>query len=190
MKTSRAHRSFENSRLAVFVSGRGSNLQVMLNQPDDFPVALVVSNRKNAAAILKAKRAGVPCFLMNAKTEWSEVTAQLKAHRINLIYLLGFMKILPEKVCQEWRGRVVNIHPSLLPLNPGLEGFEKSFSQKQGLGVSLHEVIPEMDAGPLIFQKEFFSSLNFKDDTDIEKERVALSFTEHRLVRESGRRCL
>lgn len=190
MKTSQAHRSFENSRLAVFVSGRGSNLQSLLNSPEEFPVSLVVSNRKKAEAVLKARRSGVPVLLMDKQTSWDEVTKTLKEYRINLIYLLGFMKILPESFCREWEGRMINIHPSLLPLHPGLEGFEKSFQHRSSLGVSVHEVTAEMDAGPLIFQKEFLSASQINDETELEKERMVLSFTEHRLIRESGRRCL
>lgn len=188
MKISQAHRSFENSRVAVFVSGRGSNLQALLNQPDVFNVVVVVSNKKKAGALLKAKRAGVPTLIFNPPMSWDELTKQLKSRRVNLIYLLGFMKILPEDFCKEWKDRLINIHPSLLPKHPGLNGFEKSFEHQDALGVSVHQVTAEMDAGPLIFQHEFLPAKSLL--AKIEKEQIRLSFTEHRLMRESGRRCL
>ncbi|MEK6774144.1 MAG: formyltransferase family protein [Bdellovibrionota bacterium] len=191
MKISQAHGSFENSRVAVFVSGRGSNLQAILNQPEIFYPVLVVSNRKNAPALIKAKRAGIPVLIFNSQMTWEELSTELKLRRVNLIYLLGFMKIIPEFFCQQWHGRMINIHPSLLPLHPGLDGFEKSFENKNSLGVTIHEVIPEMDAGPILFQHTFRSTTQEnKNELEFEKERLALALTEHRLVRESGQRCL
>ncbi len=191
MKISQAHGSFENSRVAVFVSGRGSNLQALLNQPENFYTVLIVSNRKKAPALCKAKRAGIPILIFNSQMNWEELSIELKLRRVNLVYLLGFMKIIPESFCKEWSGRMINIHPSLLPLHPGLDGFEKSFENKNSLGVTVHEVIPEMDAGPILFQHTFLSqSQENKNELEFEKEKLVLAFTEHRLVRESGQRCL
>jgi len=188
MKSSLARRSFENTRAAVFVSGRGSNLQALLNQPEDFRISLVISNRKKAPAILKARRAGIPVFIFDSQMAWKQLSEKLKQQRITLIFLLGFMKILPEEFCKEWQGRLLNVHPSLLPLHPGLEAFEKSHALGNPRGVSVHEVIFKMDAGPVLFQQKIPLRPGSQKEK-LETERIALSFTEHRLVRESGRRC-
>ncbi len=188
MKTSQAHRSFENSRVAVFVSGRGSNLQALINAGVTSQIAVVVTNKKNVLAVLKAKRSGIPVLYFSKDRNWEDLSSQLKRRRISLIYLLGFMKILPKSFCETWSGRMLNIHPSLLPLYPGLNSYEKCFANQDSLGVTLHEVTPEMDAGDKIYQYCFRKKGDFSR-LHLEKERLALAFVEHRLVRESGLRC-
>ncbi len=188
MKTSQAHRSFENSRVAVFVSGRGSNLQALINTVGSSQIVAVVTNKKNAIAVLKAKRSGIPVIYFSKDQSWDELSLQLKRRRISLIYLLGFMKILPKTFCEAWNLRMINIHPSLLPLYPGLDSYEKSFANNDSLGVTLHEVNAEMDAGDKIYQYSFRKKGDFSR-IHLEKERLALAFVEHRLVRESGLRC-
>ena len=188
MKTSQAHRGFENSRLAVFVSGRGSNLQALINSVGNSKIAVVVTNKKNATAVLKAKRSGIPVIYFSKDQSWEDLSVQLKRRRISLIYLLGFMKILPKTFCETWNKRMLNIHPSLLPLYPGLDSYEKGFANQDSLGVTLHEVTAEMDAGDKVYQYCFRKKGDFSR-LHLEKERLSLAFVEHRLVRESGLRC-
>ena len=116
------------ARLAVFASGRGSNLSSLLTAfPPGDPlgsVRLVVSNKQGAPALEKAQEAGVPTFFVpfGKDREGFErtVTERLEADRIDLILLAGFMRVLSPEFVGRFRGRILNIHPSLLPRFPGL----------------------------------------------------------------------
>jgi phosphoribosylglycinamide formyltransferase 1 len=171
-------------RLAIFISGTGSNLGAALDMRDDVDIGLVVSSRKKALGVLKARRAGVPVHFLSNPVDWNELTKTLKAHNIHSIFLLGFMKILPESFVNQWKDRILNIHPSLLPTYPGLESIKLSFQDQKPMGITVHKVIPEMDAGPKILQRALKSSQTFelyKNQVDTENE---FHRQEHRLVRE------
>ena len=110
-------------------------------------VNLIVTNKKNAVGALKARRFGKPVFHFTQQHSYSQLTEILKKNRINGIMLAGYMKLLPPDFIEEWKSQILNIHPSLLPLYPGLGSAEKSWLDNSTMGVTIHKVIAEMDAG-------------------------------------------
>ncbi|HEY3910339.1 MAG TPA: phosphoribosylglycinamide formyltransferase [Stellaceae bacterium] len=147
-------------RLGVMISGRGSNLQALIRACGGrfYPaeVALVVSNRAEAAGLVHAAAAGIASAVVAARDRTrfaAEADALLRRHRVDLVCLAGFMRLLDHGFVEAWRDRMVNIHPSLLPAFPGLH------AQRQALaagvrfaGCTVHFVRPETDTGPIIGQ--------------------------------------
>lgn len=172
---------------AVFISGRGSNLQALLDLGDDFDVRLVVSSKASAPGLLRAKRAGVPAFVLPKKIDWTALDRELRARRITHVFLAGFMKIVPAEFVARWENRILNVHPSLLPAHPGLNAIENSHAGDDDMGVTVHVVTPEMDAGPKLLQK---CCLRGKrgGEFPLSRAQVLISRTEQRLVREAGAR--
>lgn len=137
---------------AIFVSGEGSNLQALLDENTN-QIKVVVCNKKKAQAVLKAKRAGIPVLLLEKGFSWDQLTLSLKELGVTDLFLLGFMKLLPPIFIASWKNHMINLHPSLLPAFPGLEAIEKSYEANADMGVTLHEVTEEMDAGPVLVQQ-------------------------------------
>ena len=169
-------------RTAVLISGRGSNLQALLDK-EGCNIRLVCANKKKAPGILKAKRYGIPCKIFSP-FNFDDLEAYLKAKKIQRIILLGFMKILPASFVNQWQGRILNLHPSLLPAYPGLDSIDKSFQDRQSMGITIHTVIPEMDEGPILFQSKVY------DQNDLPNSNLfahwGISFREHLAVRKMG----
>ncbi|MBN8537906.1 MAG: phosphoribosylglycinamide formyltransferase [Deltaproteobacteria bacterium] len=166
-------------RTAVLISGRGSNLQTLLDK-EGCNIRLVCSNKKKAPGLLKAKRSGIPTITFSPFS-FSELNSYLLEKKIQKIILLGFMKIIPAEFVNQWQGRIVNLHPSLLPAYPGLDSIENSFKDKAAMGVSLHLVTPEMDEGPLLVQSKVYPK-NFSSLTS-RQAHWGISCREHFLVR-------
>jgi phosphoribosylglycinamide formyltransferase-1 len=150
-------------RTAILISGRGSNMAALIAAAaaPDFPaeIALVLSNKHDAGGLALAKRAGVATATVDPKIyagrDEFEASMQrmLEIHRIELIALAGFMRILGAPFVERWRGRMINIHPSLLPAYRGLHTHERALAD--GVlehGCTVHWVVPELDAGPIIAQ--------------------------------------
>ena len=150
-------------RIAVLLSGRGSNFEaiaesVRAGRIPDAELTIVVSNRESAGGIEKARQRGIEAVVIPSKGKQREeydreVVALLKEKRIDLVCLAGFMRLLSPYFVQEFRHRILNIHPALLPSFPGLE------AQKQALewgvkfsGCTVHLVDEHLDAGPIICQ--------------------------------------
>jgi phosphoribosylglycinamide formyltransferase 1 len=174
---------------AVFISGRGSNLQSIIDYCD-CDLALVVSNRISAYGLLRAKINGISIYVTESKIDWISLNSVLMHHRITDIFLAGYMKIIPESFLKNWEGRILNVHPSLLPEFAGKDSLERSFEMLRPMGVTVHEVIPEMDAGPVIFQKRiedesYFLNLKTKDPLSLENAKILMAKTELRLVTEA-----
>tara|TARA_B110001454_G_scaffold219156_1_gene250488 strand:+ start:15128 stop:15646 length:519 start_codon:yes stop_codon:yes gene_type:complete len=168
--------------MAVLVSGRGSNMHALLDQ-EGCNIRLVCSHRSQAAANFKARRNFIPVF-KTKKIDFSEWKQFLKSRQISRLFLLGFMRIVPAEFINSFRGQILNLHPSLLPLYPGLEAIEKSFQDRAPMGITVHHVIPEMDAGESIVK-----SLVFRPNErieNIEKASLMMTFREHYLVRRVG----
>lgn len=150
-------------RVGVMISGRGSNLQVLLDAgaAPDFPaeIALVVSNRAEAAGLRRAAAAGVPTQVLSHR-DFSDRAAfdaalshAFEAAGIELICLAGFMRLLTPGFVAHWRDRLINIHPSLLPLFPGLDTHARALAAGVKVhGCTVHFVRAEMDTGPIIGQ--------------------------------------
>ncbi|XP_073956302.1 trifunctional purine biosynthetic protein adenosine-3 Gart isoform X2 [Choristoneura fumiferana] len=178
-----------SKRVAVLVSGNGSNLQALLDTTRDATqcmcadIALVVSNKKDAFALKRAEKAGVPSLVFNYKDYTSReefdraITAALDAHKIDFVCLAGYMRILSGEFVQKWKGRLVNIHPSLLPLHPGLEAPKQCLDAgDRESGCTIHFVDEGMDTGPIILQERVPV---LKDDT-VESLTERIHSAEHR----------
>ena len=151
------------ARVAILISGRGSNMAALIEaaRAPDFPatIALVVSNRRDAAGVATARQAGVAAEIVESRAFADRdafeaaIDERLRAHGVELICLAGFMRILSAPFIERWRGRILNIHPSLLPELRGLNTHERALAA--GLkehGCTVHFVEPELDAGPIIVQ--------------------------------------
>jgi phosphoribosylglycinamide formyltransferase-1 len=151
------------TKVGVLVSGRGSNLQALIDSCADpaFPaeIALVISNVPGVFALERAKRAGIPTRVIPHKGFPSReefdaaMDAELRAAGIGIVCLAGFMRLLSTPFVQGWAGRMINIHPALLPSFKGLHTHERAIAAGCKLhGCSVHLVTPDLDDGPLLVQ--------------------------------------
>lgn len=142
-------------RWCVMISGRGSNLQSLLDSFDPLNVVLIVASNAEALGRLKAKRYGIPIldFAIHKKN-WPDLLQIFKQRKIEGLFLAGFMKILPETVIATFHNCIVNIHPSLLPNYPGLNSFERALADGVRTGASVHYVDAGVDTGKIIRQKK------------------------------------
>lgn len=152
-------------RTAILISGRGSNMAALLaaaardpDYPADF--ALVLANRADAGGLEHARALGVATAVVESRAYKGDrpgfeaaMGAALAEHQIDLIALAGFMRVLTEGFVRRWEGRLVNIHPSLLPLFPGLHTHERALAAGVRLhGCTVHLVSPGVDEGPILAQ--------------------------------------
>ena len=175
---SKRMKTMKRKKWAVFISGTGSNLAAILDCRSDIDVVLVVSSTRKAYGCLRARREGVPCYVMKNKEDWTSVQERLVESGVELIFLAGFMRIVPAPFLKKWEGRMANVHPSLLPEFPGTHSIERAFERGSPLGVTIHEVIAEVDQGPTILQRR---SPSLKSESDSE---FLVHLNEHRMVRE------
>lgn len=149
--------------LAVFISGRGSNLAALIEacRRDGFParIAMVLSNRADAGGLVLARDAGIPTEIVphrdfpNRDAFDAEIMRRLSGYKVDLICLAGFMRLLTSGFVEAWRDRMINIHPSLLPSFPGLDTHARALEAGVRLtGCTVHFVRPGMDEGPIIIQ--------------------------------------
>lgn len=168
-----------NLKWAIFVSGRGSNaIQFILDSclSGSEEVKLVLSSKPGVIALQRAKRCGVMTITLDKTIDWDNVSKVLESYKINRIFLLGFMKIVPTEFLSRWQGRIYNLHPSLLPLFKGKDAIQRSYLSRSSMGVSVHHVTPGMDEGEVIKQKIVISReqkkvMNFDQIAD----RIALA---------------
>jgi phosphoribosylglycinamide formyltransferase-1 len=150
-------------RTAVLISGRGSNLQALLAAARDpaYPadIALVVSNRPDAAGLALARDANVTVVAIDHKAFATradfdaDLDRTLRHHDIDLVACAGFMRVLTAGFLSAWEGRIVNIHPALLPLYKGLDTHARALADGVRIhGCTVHFVVPEIDSGPIIAQ--------------------------------------
>lgn len=168
-------------RVAVFISGGGSTLQALLEMHHQIDISLIVTNKKNALGNLKAKRFGKKTIFFDKKADYALLNNVLRDHKIEVIMLAGFMKLLPASFVELWKNKIINIHPSLLPQYPGLNSAERSWSDNSEMGVTLHKVIAEVDAGNILLQQK---SLNQPVRHTLEEATLFLRRTEQFLLRE------
>lgn len=150
-------------KLGVLISGRGSNLQALIDAcaEPDFPaqVVVVLSNQADAQGLQRARDAGIATELINhrafnAKTGFeAAMDSALRHHQVELVCLAGFMRLLTPFFVERWQNRLINIHPSLLPAYKGLETHARVLADGARItGCSVHFVRPAMDEGPIIVQ--------------------------------------
>jgi phosphoribosylglycinamide formyltransferase-1 len=149
-------------RVAVLISGAGTNLQALLDQVHSpggpIEIVGVASSRSDAAGLERAHRAGVEAVVFEIEGERSErdraLGDWLESHEVDLVVLAGFMELLGADFIERFAGRIVNVHPSLLPAFPGLRAIEQAVEQGVKVtGVTVHFVDEGMDSGAIVLQE-------------------------------------
>jgi phosphoribosylglycinamide formyltransferase-1 len=176
-------------RVAVLISGRGSNMAALIEAANDkdYPaeIALVVSNVQDAGGLQIAKDAGIATAIVAHKQFGQDraafehaLQALLEQHRIDIVCLAGFMRILTAGFVAQWQGRMLNIHPALLPEFKGLDTHRRALEANvKRHGATVHFVVPEMDSGPVVLQG---SVMVHADDTEATLAARVLE-VEHRI---------
>jgi phosphoribosylglycinamide formyltransferase 1 len=176
-------------RVAILISGRGSNMAALIEAAtaNDFPaeIAMVISNKADAGGLAKAAASGVPTVIIESKPFGRDRAAfeavlqsALDQHKIELICLGGFMRLFTAEFVQRWHGRMLNIHPSLLPSFPGLDPHSQALNAGVKIsGATVHFVIPETDAGPIVMQ----GAVAVADDDTPETLAARILEIEHRI---------
>ncbi len=151
------------SRVGVLISGRGSNLQALIDAAGrgdlGGQVAVVVSNVAAAAGLERARRAGVPAFVCDhrgrSREDHDQEVAQiLERHQVDLVCLAGYMRLLSAAFVRRFPNRILNIHPSLLPSFPGLDAQRQALEHGVKIsGATVHLVDERLDAGPIVLQE-------------------------------------
>lgn len=151
-------------RVAILISGRGSNMASLIEaaRAADFPaeIVLVVSNIAGAGGLERARTAGIETATVESKSFGKDreaferaLNATLLAHNVELVCLAGFLRLLTPWFVKQWDGRMLNIHPALLPSYRGLHTHERALADGVKIhGATVHFVVPEVDAGPIIIQ--------------------------------------
>lgn len=181
-------------RIGVLLSGRGSNFEALAEsisarRISNAEIAIVISHREGAPGIDRARARGIDARVIPSKGLEREaydrqVVAALQEKKVDLVCLAGYMRLLSPYFVQAFRGRILNIHPSLLPAFPGLE------SQRQALehgakfaGCTVHFVDETLDAGPIILQ----SAVPIRDDDTVDSLSERILAEEHRIYSEAVR---
>ena len=151
--------------VAILISGSGSNMVQLIKSMDDnhpaFP-SIVISNKPNATGIKKAKDLGIPTQIIDENFEElnglgfeAKLTEILNTYEVKIICLAGFMRILSKDFIEVFKGRILNIHPSLLPKYKGLKTHARAIAAKDKFsGCSVHLVTAELDGGPILAQSK------------------------------------
>lgn len=184
-------------RLGVLISGRGSNLQAIVDAIADrrlhAQVAIVISNVADAPGLARAEAAGIPTCVMSHRGHASRAAYDallvdaLNEAGVDLVCLAGFMRLLGPTMVDAFPQRIVNIHPSLLPAFPGLDAQHQAFAHGvQVAGVTVHFVDADLDAGPIIMQR----AVPVQDDDTAETLAGRILDVEHRVYPEAIARVL
>jgi phosphoribosylglycinamide formyltransferase-1 len=197
------------TRVAILISGRGSNMAALIAaaKAPDYPaeIALVVSNQPDAAGLGLARAEGVPTVVVDHRPHGADraafegvLTAVLEEHRIALLCLGGFMRLFTDDFVLHWHGRMLNVHPALLPSFRGIDPHGQALAAGVRIsGATVHFVTPEMDAGPIIAQ----AAVPVHDDDSAQTLAARVLTVEHQIyplalalvaagrVRIVGRRC-
>jgi phosphoribosylglycinamide formyltransferase 1 len=182
-------------RVAILISGRGSNMIALIEaaKQKDFPaeIVAVISNRADAVGLEKAAAQGIPTKVIDSKPFGKDRAAfeavlqrTLDEKNVELICLGGFMRLFTAQFVQRWYGKMLNIHPSLLPSFPGLDPHGQALKAGVKLsGATVHFVIPETDAGPIVMQ----GAVAVADDDTPETLAGRVIQIEHRIYPEALR---
>ena len=184
-------------RLAVLISGRGSNLQAIIDAIQsrtlDATIAVVVSNREAAAGLQRAREAGIETLVLTATTfngrdDYDRALArELQSRQIDLVCLAGYMRLVGAPMLTAFPQRILNIHPSLLPAFPGLDAQRQALEHGVGVaGATVHFVTAELDGGPIILQ----ACVPVRADDTVETLSARILIEEHRIYPEAIARVL
>ncbi len=169
-------------KIVVLISGSGSNLQSIIDECENSSipgaVVAVISNIESAFGLIRAKSKGIPAHALSHKNftsreHFDEKLAELiQSYSPDLIVLAGFMRILTESFVQKFEGKMLNIHPSLLPKYPGLNTHKRALENRDEFhGASIHFVTAELDGGPVVLQSVLKVAKN--DTVESLSEKVA-----------------
>jgi phosphoribosylglycinamide formyltransferase-1 len=177
-------------RVAILISGRGSNMAALIDavaSEPDFPaeIAVVISNKADAGGLAIAERSGVETLVIASKPFGADragfeakLQAALDERGIELICLGGFMRLFTAEFVRRWNGKMLNIHPSLLPSFPGLDPHGQALRAGVKIsGATVHFVIPATDAGPIVIQ----GAIAVRDDDDADSLAARVLGIEHRI---------
>jgi len=182
-------------RTAILISGRGSNMAALIEaaKAPDFPaeIVAVISNRADALGLERAAASDVPTIVIESKPFGNDragfeamLQRTLEEKNVELICLGGFMRLFTADFVQRWYGRMLNIHPSLLPSFPGLDPHGQALQAGVKIsGATVHFVIPETDAGPIVMQ----GAVRVADDDTPETLSERILGIEHRIYPEALR---
>jgi phosphoribosylglycinamide formyltransferase-1 len=176
-------------KVGVLISGRGSNLGALISAQVNAPyrIVLVISNIEAAGGLQRAAEAGIATTVISHKGKRredfdAELDAALRAADVEIVCLAGFMRILSDGFARDWEGKLINIHPSLLPAYRGTRVHERVLEAGEALsGTSVHFVVPELDAGPVIAQ----ASVPVHPDDTPETLAARIRKVEHKLYPEA-----
>ena len=182
----------ENRKIGVLISGRGSNLQAVIDSIAagrlDAVIAVVISNRADAAGLERARAAGIETLYIDHKKYPSReafdlaVVGELQQRDVSLVCLAGFMRLLSAAFVAAFPNRILNIHPSLLPAFPGLDGQRQAWEYGvKASGATVHIVTPELDAGPIVRQ----AVVLVRDDDTPDMLAARILVEEHRIYPEA-----
>jgi len=171
-------------KVGILISGRGSNMRAIVEQAGDaYEVAVVASDKPDAPGLAWAREHGIATFALSPKgigklAYEAAISAALREAGVEIVALAGYMRLLSDEFVAEWRGRIINIHPSLLPKYKGLDTHARAIAAgDEEAGCSVHIVTEELDAGEVLGQARV--SILPDDDADTLAERVLAE--EHRL---------
>ena len=175
-------------RVAILISGRGSNMAALIDaaKARDFPaeIALVVSSRPATEGLALAKSKSVATATIDhvaykSREEFeAELAKQLAAAKIDIVCLAGFMRVLTADFVKRWKGRLLNVHPSLLPAFKGLDTHVRALDAGVKVhGCSVHFVVPELDSGPIVIQ----AAVPVLEGDDEEELAMRVLAAEHRI---------
>jgi phosphoribosylglycinamide formyltransferase-1 len=176
-------------RVAILISGRGSNMVALIEaaKARDFPaeIVVVISNKADAGGLARAEASGIPAVTIESKPFGKDragfeaaLQSVLDQLRADLICLGGFMRLFTAEFVQRWYGRMLNIHPSLLPSFPGLDPHGQALRAGVKIsGATVHFVIPETDAGPIVMQ----GAVAVRDDDTAEILATRILDVEHQI---------
>lgn len=182
----------ETRVLGVLISGRGSNLQAIIDAIADgrldARVGIVISNRANAAGLDRAKAAGIETLVLphtgyGTREEYdAALVSALRGHGVTLVCLAGFMRLLSASFVAAFPNRILNVHPSLLPAFPGVDAQRQALEHGvQFSGATVHLVTAELDAGPIVLQ----SAVPVRPDDSVESLSARILEQEHRIYPEA-----
>jgi phosphoribosylglycinamide formyltransferase-1 len=191
----------KRARIAILISGRGSNMVALADAVRDgrianAEIAIVISDQPNAAGLVKANELRIETLIIERRGRSRaqhdrEVVAALQARQIDLICLAGYMRVLSREFIAAYRGRILNIHPSLLPLFPGLDAQRQALEYgAESSGCTVHFVDEMLDGGPIIAQRvvpvlgddtvESLSARILEEEHKLYPEAVAIVLSKNR----------
>ena len=184
--------SSSRKRIAILISGRGSNMVALADAVSDgaipnAEIAVVISDKPNAAGLDKARERQIETLAIERRGRSREehdreIIAALKARKIDLVCLAGYMRILSSELIESYSGRILNIHPSLLPSFPGLDAQDQALKHgAKTSGCTVHYVDETLDGGPIIAQRQ----VPVRADDTVESLSNRILSEEHKLYAEA-----